>query len=195
MKWKIALASSLAALLGTTSVWAGPAVEGDVFTRTTTNFFSSTPVTTAQRDQLLAAAFSAPTGLNQHGLEFIVLSNREQVAKLSAAMPNQKALKTASFVIVVLGNTKDTKTPIMQPLDAGLAVQAILTQAGHLKLATHAMTLYPMKDRAKKAAEVLKFPDYVTPYMMVAVGQSASDATTSASTAYFNKNQVHEGEW
>lgn len=194
MQWKMLALAVAASMVGAASVNAAD-FQGDVFTRSTTSFFSNTEVTSAERNQLLAAAFSAPTGLNQHGLEFIVLKNRAEVEPLAKAMPNQKALRTANFVIVVLGNTKDTKTPIMQPLDAGLAVQAILTQAGHLKLQTHAMTLYPMKDRAQKAAEVLGFPEYVTPYMMVAVGHSSSDAMTSASTAYFNKAQVHEGKW
>lgn len=193
MKWKLLAAGCAAALIAQSTLAA--TVDGDVFSRVTTRAYSEAVIPSTQVDAIVQAGFSAPSALNQRALEFVVLATRNEVEKLYQVMPQQRSLKSATCVIVVTGNREKAVSPDILPLDAGIAVQAILTQAAHMGYASNAMALWPSKERGEQATQALGIPANVTPFMMIAVGKPAADATTSASAQNFDASKIHRGQW
>ena len=61
--------------------------DGDVFARSTARTYLSDPLPKATLDTLTAAAFSAPTAVNQRSLEYIWVTDKTVMKNLKAASP------------------------------------------------------------------------------------------------------------
>lgn len=102
--------------------------DGDVFARSTARTYLSDPLPKATLDTLTAAAFSAPTAVNQRSLEFVWVTDKAVMKNLKAASPFASALSTAPAVLVICANLKDTRIEDLVQFDAGAAAEAPLCQ-------------------------------------------------------------------
>lgn len=93
--------------------------DGDVFARSTARTYLSDPLPKATLDTLTAAAFSAPTAVNQRSLEFVWVTDKAVMKNLKAASPFASALSTAPAVLVICANLKDTRIEDLVQFDAG----------------------------------------------------------------------------
>ena len=93
---------ALSALLISASAMAVTPADGDVFARSTARTYLSDPLPKATLDTLTAAAFSAPTAVNQRSLEFVWVTDKAVMKNLKAASPFASALSTAPAVLVIL---------------------------------------------------------------------------------------------
>ncbi|MEG1649359.1 MAG: nitroreductase family protein, partial [Rikenellaceae bacterium] len=55
--------------------------------------------------ELVRAAMAAPTGKDKRPWEFVVVTERETLDRLSDALPFAKMLSTATAAVVICGNT------------------------------------------------------------------------------------------
>ena len=143
--------------------------DGDVFARSTARTYLSDPLPKATLDTLTAAAFSAPTAVNQRSLEYIWVTDK-------TVMKNLKA------VLVICANLKDTRIEDLVQFDAGAAAEAVLAEAGHLGPHSVPMSLAPVKSRVTASQKALGLPSNVIPEIMVAVGKVPSATTPHVST-------------
>ena len=169
--------------------------DGDVFARSTARTYLSDPLPKAKLDTLTAAAFSAPTAVNQRSLEYIWVTDKTVMKNLKAASPFSTALATAPAVLVICANLKDTKIEDLLQFDAGAAAEAVLAQAGHMGLHSVPMSLAPVKSRITASQKALGLPSNVIPEIMVAVGKVPTNAVSGASTFRYNPAQVHWNTW
>jgi nitroreductase len=166
-----------------------------IFDRKTSRTFSPARVTQEQIELIIKAAFASPTGGNQRSNEFIVVTDRNVMLNLKKGNPYSQALDTAPLTIVVAVNTKTAIYPELLTLDAGIAVQSILVQASKLGFASVPMSIAPQRNRIQGVSEALNIPSEVIPQMMVCIGQPSTDAVSSASTNYYDKNKVHYNKY
>jgi nitroreductase len=169
--------------------------QNGVFGRLSSRNFSNVPVTDKEKELLLNAAFSVPTGGNEHSTELMVVTDRKLMKIIQEGHPYSKALDTAPLVIVLGANTKTAKYPELLTLDAGIAAMAIMTQAAEMGLQSIPMSIEPQPERIQAVGKALGNPPEVIPQIMVAIGHSAVDADTHASTNYYNARQVHTNGW
>ncbi len=169
--------------------------DGDVFARSTARTYLSDPLPKATLDTLTAAAFSAPTAVNQRSLEFVWVTDKAVMKNLKAASPFASALSTAPEVLVICANLKDTRIEDLVQFDAGAAAEAVLAEAGHLGLHSVPMSLAPVKSRITASQKALGLPADVIPEIMVAVGKVPADAVSGASAFRHNPARIHSNTW
>ncbi|CDE48423.1 MAG: nitroreductase family protein [Sutterella sp.] len=192
---KTAALCVLSALLISTSAMAVTSADGDVFARSTARTYLSDPLPKATLDTLTAAAFSAPTAVNQRSLEYIWVTDKTVMKNLKAASPFSTALATAPAVLVICANLKDTRIEDLVQFDAGAAAEAVLAEAGHLGPHSVPMSLAPVKSRVTASQKALGLPSNVIPEIMVAVGKVPADAVSGASAFRHNPARIHWNTW
>ncbi|MDC7225171.1 MAG: nitroreductase family protein [Spirochaetales bacterium] len=166
-----------------------------IFGRLTARQFSNESVSEEQIDMLLNAAFASPTGGNQRSCELMVVTDRSMMKKMQEGHPYSQPLDTAPLVIVIGVNEETAKYPEILTLDAGIAAMAIMVQAAEMGLVSVPMSIMPQAERIQGIANAIGHPGNVAGQIMVAVGHSAVDGDTHASTDYFNEEQVHVNGW
>jgi nitroreductase len=121
-------------------------------------------------DKLLKAAMYAPTANNSQSWEFVVISDRNLLDKLSVLHPYAKMLKYAPIAILVCGNKDIESGEGYLCQNCSAATQNILLAAYDLGLGSVWMGVYPKTERMDPIRSLLKLPAHILPISMVAVG-------------------------
>ena len=145
----------------------------DILSRTSVRQFTDRAVSAALAEALLHAAMSAPSGVNRQPWEFVVVTDRDKLERLGAALPYAKMASRAPMAIVVCGN----RDRFLEGEDSTLWIQDLSAASENLLLAAHALglggvwtCLYPHADRVASASEILNLPDGVIPFNLIPVG-------------------------
>lgn len=166
-----------------------------VFDRVTARSFADTPVSQADIDLLVEAAFAAPTGGDQRDCELFVVTDRSVMSAMQANHPYAQALRTAPLVMVVAVDTVRANYPELLSLDTGMAAQNILVLAAQLGLASVPMSIAPQAERMQGVSAALALPDRIEPQIMIAIGYPETDAVSSASTTHEYQHKVHYNQY
>lgn len=148
----------------------------NIIERTSVRLFTDEDVTARQRDAILHAGMSAPSGVNKQPWEFVVVTDKDLLAKLADALPYAKMAARAPMAIVVCGNSER----FLDGPDANLWEQDLSAASENILLAAHALglggvwtCLYPHEDRMKAAADILGIPAGVVPFNLIPIGHPA----------------------
>lgn len=153
--------------------------------------YKTAPLSDKIIDLLMKAGFSAPTGGNQHSLNFYVITERARMDVIRTGHPYSVALQTAPCLVVIAGDEAKCKYPELHEMDAGIAAMAMVVEATKLGLTTCVMSIFPQPERVNAVRASVNIPKTMKPVLMVAFGYPATDATTSASVTYYSGDQIH----
>lgn len=138
--------------------------------------YSGEPVTDDDKNALLHAAMSAPTGVNRQPWEFIVVDDPQLLGRLAEALPYAKMAAHAPMVIVVCGNSER----FLEGDDSTLWEQDLSAASENILLAAHAIglgavwtCLYPHADRMEAVKKILDIGDGIVPFNLIPVGHPA----------------------
>lgn len=148
--------------------------------RTSVRRYTDEPVTEEQKNAILYAAMSAPTGVNAQPWEFIVVDDPKLLGELADALPYAKMARNAPFVIIVCGNKDrflDGDDNILWEQDLSAASENILLAARALGLGGVWTCLFPHDDRMTAVRHILNIPDNLVPFNLIPVGHPAVDAS------------------
>lgn len=145
----------------------------NIIERTSVRRFTDESVSDVQKQALLHAAMSAPSGVNRQPWEFILVDDKELLAKLADALPYAKMAAQAPMAIVVCGNPErflegDDGTLWEQDLSA--ASENILLAANALGLGAVWTCLYPHSDRMEATRRILEINEDIMPFNLIPVG-------------------------
>ena len=144
-----------------------------IFKRKSIRKYEGRPVEQEKIHLLLKAAMAAPTARNQREWEFVVVTDRGVLQELSQASPYAKPTAGAPLAIVPVANTERMNGTAYLEQDLGAAVENILIEVEELGLGAVWMGIMPREERMAKVAEVLRLPDHIVPFAIVAVGYPA----------------------
>jgi nitroreductase len=131
------------------------------------------PVDDAAVELLLRAAMAAPSAGNQQPWRFVVVRDRQVLARLAAASPYAQMLPAAPLALVVCGDAAAEVHPGFWVQDCSAAVQNLLLAAHALGLGAVWLGYHPREDRVRGAQAALGLPDTVIPLAVVPVGWPA----------------------
>ncbi len=125
--------------------------------------------------QILEAAMLAPSAKNCRPWEFVVIRNREMMAKLPEISPYIRMMDTASLAIVVCGLPEDQKGKCDEywPEDCGAAIENMLLAALELGYGTCWCGIYPSEGRSEAMKELIGVSS--VPMAVIAVGVADED--------------------
>lgn len=143
-------------------------------------------------ENLLRAAMAAPSAGNAQTWEFVVVKQREILDKIPEFHPYTRMLKEAPMAIVVCGALDREKYKGYWVQDCAAASQNILLAAQSLGLGAVWCGIYPDEDRVAKFKDLLKIPENVVPFSIIAVGHPAEE---KPSADRFDQNKIHYDKW
>jgi len=164
----------------------------EIINRRSARSYRSDAVTEEQIEQVLRAAMAAPSAGNQQPWEFIVVTDRALLTKITEVHPHSKMLHEAPAAIVVCGNTSREKHSGFWVQDCSAAVQNMLLEATHQNLGSVWLGVYPRQDRVDGVKKLFSLPEQVVPFAVVALGH-AKEAPTPVDR--FNLDYVHWNAW
>lgn len=141
-----------------------------IFKRRSIRTYQDRQVESEEITQLLKAAMQAPSAGNQQPWEFIVVSDKSRLEKLSYMSPYSKQIAKAPVAIVLLANTTRMKYPENWTHDMGAATQNLLLEATYLNLGAVWMSVAPLEDRTNYIKEMFNLEATLLPYCVVTVG-------------------------
>lgn len=150
------------------------AILQNIMTRTSDRMFDpSKEVGEEDIQTLLQAGMAAPTAVNRQPWQFVVVSNRDLLNQLAAALPYCHCANEATAAIVVCGD----KNRFLEGDDSELWVQDVSAATENILLAAHAIglgsvwtCLYPHTDRMGSVSEILQLPQDFVPFNVIPVG-------------------------
>ncbi len=141
-----------------------------IFTRRSVRQFTEQVVESEKIEKLMRAAMQAPSAGNQQPWEFLIVSGKDNLAKLSEYNPYASCLKGANIGIIVLGNTERMRIPELAVQDLGAATQNILLEATELGLGSVWFGTAPDEGRMGFIRKLYSLPTNLMPYSVIAIG-------------------------
>ena len=115
---------------------------------------------------------AAPSAAGKDPWRFIVIRDRQTLARLAAALPNGPMLATAALGIAVCGELEAAHDQQISYLlqDCSAAIENLLLGAHILGLGACWLGVHPREQRIKSLREILSLPASVIPVACIAIG-------------------------
>lgn len=174
-----------------------------IMTRTSVRSFTGEPVSREHLETILKAGMAAPTAMNIQPWRFVVVTDKENIAKVFGS--KSKMFTTAGAVIVVCGQTTVKRKPFGQPdapeteqpnifwyEDCSAATQNILLAVHALGLGAVWTAGYPSEQRVAPIAEALGIPENVKILCVIPIGVPAENPTPKDK---WEPENIHWEQW
>lgn len=156
------------------------AVIENIMTRTSIRKFEAKAVEQDKIETMLRAGMAAPTAVNRQPWHFVVINDKEIMAKLAGDEPRGQMKKDAPLAIIVCGDMDKALEGEGQQFwvqDTSLASENILLAAHALGLGAVWTALYPDKKRYEPVRKILGMPENIIPLNMILIGYPAEKPT------------------
>lgn len=155
-------------------------VINNILNRTSVRSYEDRAVESEKVEKLLRAGMAAPTAANKQPWHFIVVTDKNQLKKLSEANPDAEMAAKAPLAIVVCGDIDkalegDAREFWIQ--DCSAATENILLAATGMGLGAVWTGTYPSKERCATVAEALKLPESLIPLNTIVIGYPDTEPT------------------
>ncbi|HNW16567.1 MAG TPA: nitroreductase family protein [bacterium] len=166
-----------------------------IFARKSVRNYNESTIPKETFELLVKAGMAAPTARDKRPWEFIIITDKAVLKKLSDALPYAKMAEKAGHGIVVAGDMEKQNGGVNSPywiMDCSAAVQNILLAAESLGLGAVWTAVYPNADRIEPVSKILGLPKNIVPLAFIPVGTPTG---TDKPKDKFNKDQIHWNKW
>ena len=163
-----------------------------ILTRRSIRKFLPKAVSRAEIEELLQAAMAAPSAGNAQPWLFLVITDKDQLARIPSIHPYAAMCTEAAAAILVCGNPQVEKYAGYWPLDCAAATQNLLLAARAGELGTVWCGVYPQEERVRAFREMFAVPEAVMPFALVALGHPGQPF---ASRDRYDAARVHWETW
>lgn len=146
-----------------------------IFKRRSCREYTDQRINKEQLQELLNAAFSAPTAVNAQPWEFVVIDNKSVLDKLREKL--RFARYNAPAAIVVCGNSNlglKGQDKDLWICDCSTAIENMLLSATDMGLGSLWIGIFPIESRMQMVRDVLDMPNNVNLLGMVYVGYASN---------------------
>ncbi|WP_428569085.1 MAG: nitroreductase family protein [Solidesulfovibrio sp. DCME] len=183
-------------------LWAGRAAAQDkpagldaiaaIKTRRSVRAYTADPVTDAQVEEILRCGMQAPSACNQQPWQFVVVRDKETLAKVGGINPYAAYAKNAPVAILVAGDLSLEKCGGYWIEDTSACAQNMLLAAHALGLGAVWTGIYPLPERVEAFRALLAMPENVTPMALLVIGHPAEQP---APQDRYRPERVHREKW
>jgi nitroreductase len=165
-----------------------------LFRRRSIRVFRPGPIPDDRVRRLLEAAMAAPSAVAKDPWRFVVVRERDTLARLAAALPNGQMLATAGLGIAVAGDLDAAHDRQLSYLlqDCSAAIENLLLAATALGLGACWLGVHPREDRMRRVRDMLGLPEALVPVSLVALGWPGED---KEARTRFNPDFVRYERW
>jgi nitroreductase len=161
-----------------------------IFARRSIRAYTGEPVSREVITELLEAAMAAPSSNNRQPWHFVVVRDRETLAKLADVHPHGKMLGGAAAAIAVCGDT--TIAPDFWIQDCAAATENVLVAVAALGLGAVWLGCHPREDRVAAIRGVLGIPGHIGILSLISIGHPAEKKEPRTQ---YDVKRVHNDKW
>jgi nitroreductase len=161
--------------------------------RRSVRVWTQQPVAEEDVHKIIEAGMNAPSAGNEQPWYFIVVNDREILAKASLLNPHGGFVKNAAVAILVCADLRLERFP-------GCWVQDCSAAAENMLLASHALgigavwtSVYPIEERMRGFSSLFNLPKEVIPFALIPLGYSARPIGEPKSR--FNPSRILNNRW
>jgi nitroreductase len=162
-----------------------------IYDRRSIRKYVDKPVPSEVITEILKAGQYAPSARNKRPCHFVVVNERPLLDQLRVRHPYAAMLETAPVCLVVCGE-EAAAVPGYWMIDCAAATQNILLAAKALGLGSCWMGVAPREERMAAVTEILRLPEGIKPFAMVAIGYAANEP---ARPERFDETRIHYNGW
>jgi nitroreductase len=165
-----------------------------IFGRRSIRVYSPGEVSEAAVTKLLEAAMAAPSAMTKDPWRFVVVRDRQMLAKLATLHPGAAMLSSAAMAIVACGDLEAAFERNLSYLlqDCSAAIENLLLAAHAQGLGACWVGVHPGEPLIKRVREWLSLPTSVVPIAVISLGQPGEQQP--ARTRY-NAGYVRREKW
>lgn len=163
-----------------------------LFTRRSVRQFTSAPVSEEAVRKVIEAGMMAPTAGNAQPWQFVVVTDRELLNKVSEIHPHAAMARSAAGGILVCGDLSLEKYPGNWVADCSAATQNILLALHGLGLGGVWTGIWPGEALMQSFRELFGLPEHVQPLAFVPFGWPAAVPTNPDR---YREDRVHFNRW
>ena len=165
-----------------------------MFSRRSIRAYQSKDVGENLIHDLLEAAMAAPSAVAKDPWEFVVLRNRNMLARIAEGLPSGKMLADAPVGVVVCGDLQRAHDGQLSYLlqDCSAAIENLLLATSTLGLGACWLGVHPREERVTHIRSLLKIPEWVIPVAAIAIGWPAE---SHAPRTRYRGDAVHHEAW
>lgn len=161
-------------------------------TRRSIRSFTGEPVSKSDLNLVLKAGFQAPSARNYQPREYIIVQNKETLAKIAQVHPYAKMLPQAGTGIIVCGDKEKQPKLGLLIADCAAAIENILLAVHGIGLGAVWCGLYPANHLAEAITTICNLPANMVPVGMVVLGHKAE---TKEPVERFDPGMIHWETW
>jgi nitroreductase len=161
-----------------------------IFARRSIRAYTGEPVSREAITQILEAGMAAPSSNNRKPWHFVVVQDRETLAKLAEAHPHGKMLSSAAAAIAVCGDT--TVAPDFWVQDCAAATENMLIAVAALGLGAVWLGGHPREDRVAAIREALGIPEHAGVLCLISIGHPGE---TKEPRTQYDPKRIHDEKW
>jgi len=154
--------------------------------------YAAEPVSERALEEILRAAMQAPSARNRQPWEFVVVTDRETLARVPDHHPRSSMVPGAGAAILVCGDLTLQEEPGYLAQDCAAAVQNMLLQAVAENLGAVWLGVYPNPERIDGMRRLFNLPAHILPVAMVSIGVPAEEKEIEER---FVPSKVHRDTW
>jgi nitroreductase len=163
-----------------------------ILSRRSIRKYTNEPVPNEIIKELLKAAMSAPSAVNEQPWHFIVIKDRKLLDEIPKIHPYSQMLRGASVAILVCGDLQLEKAKGFWHIDCSAATQNLLIAVQAKGLGAVWVGCYPREERIKPLQKLLGIPDHVIPFSLIPIGYPAEQKTPANR---YNESRIHYDGW
>jgi nitroreductase len=143
---------------------------------------------------LLSAAMAAPSARRTDPWEFLIINDKERLAKLAQFLPNAPFLPETGGAIVVCGDLKKAYIESLSYMlqDCSAAIENILLAAPAIGLGGCWLGIHPREERIAAVKEFFGLPENIIPVGACALGFPAEELPERSR---YDESKIHVNFW
>lgn len=163
-----------------------------IHTRRSVREYQGQPVPEDLVKELLAAAMQAPSAGNARPWQFIVLTDREVLARIPGIHPHAAMVTRAALAVLICGDLKLEAYPGNWTSDCAAATQNLLLAAHDRGLGAVWTGVHPDQPRIAAFQQLLGLPGHVVPLALVPIGYPLAPPPQEER---YEAAKVHRNRW
>lgn len=164
----------------------------NIFERQSIRKYLDQPVEQEKVEKMLKAAMQAPSAANQQPWEFLVISDRDKLEKLSKASNYSGMVAGCGVAFVLLGNMEFAHFSQFWQQDLAAAAENILLQATDLELGGVWIGIAPDEKRMNFISDLFNLPSNVKPFCIISIGYPAESREVQKR---YDPDRVHYNQY
>jgi len=167
---------------------------GFIFGRRSIRVYSPGEVSEATVTKLLEAAMAAPSAMTKDPWRFVIVRDRQMLARLATLHPGAAMLGSAALAIVVCGDLNAAFESQISYLlqDCSAAIENLLLAAHAQGLGACWVGIHPGEALIKRVREYLSLPGSIVPVAVISLGQPAEQPPPRTR---YNPDFIHSEKW